>query len=305
MTEPASLTEAFLSRATPHVVEAVDRTALGDRLAALVQSARAAWPRLSLAPHTFVGHLAERLARAEDPASALAALHGDDLFLACACAHAEPRALSEFRARYEGEVTAALSRLSEPRAFLDEVLQLLLMRSFVPQGDRPPKIAEYGGRGPLGAWVRVAAVRLAIDLRRREKKHSSSPPESMLDVLDPAVDPEIELLRSRYLQDFNAAFAAAFKSLERRSRNALRLQLIDGLGIDEIGALYHVHRSTAARWLVSARQTLVDETRRVLAERLRLTDSEFDSLMRVVKSQLDLGIQQLLTEDSDDEGLRG
>src|SRR5262245_51881163 len=135
--DPELLIEAFLARASPYVAEAFpERSALGKRLVRLVESARAAWPRLSLAPEAFVGHLADRLARAEDPVSALATLHGDDLSLACACAQGDARALSEFRDRYEGEVAAALSRLSEPKAFLDEVLQLLLMRSFVAQGDR-------------------------------------------------------------------------------------------------------------------------------------------------------------------------
>jgi len=37
-------------------------------------------------------------------------------------------------------------------------------RLLLPDGDRPARITQYGGRGPLGGWLRVASARLAVNL---------------------------------------------------------------------------------------------------------------------------------------------
>jgi RNA polymerase sigma-70 factor (ECF subfamily) len=72
------------------------------------------------------------------------------------------------------------------------------------------------------------------------------------------------------------------------------MHFVDGLTIDEIGALYQVHRATAARWISGARNTLLADTRARLTARLALTPSQFDSLMRLVRSELDLSLQRLV-----------
>ena len=66
------------------------------------------------------------------------------------------------------------------------------------------------------------------------------------------------------------------------------------LSIDEIGAALHIHRATAARWIRAASEAVREETRRRLHERLRLTASELDSLVGLVRSQLHLSLARLL-----------
>ena len=65
------------------------------------------------------------------------------------------------------------------------------------------------------------------------------------------------------------------------------------MNIDKLGVMFQIHRATAARWLHSAREAVFTETRRLLQERLRLSPGEFDSLVRVLRSQLDLSATQI------------
>ena len=50
--------------------------------------------------------------------------------------------------------------------------QRLRERLFVGSDGEPARLASYSGRGPLGTWVRIAAIRLALNLRRSERDAS-------------------------------------------------------------------------------------------------------------------------------------
>src|SRR5207302_1874635 len=119
-------------------------------------------------------------------------------------------------------------------AFLDDVKQVVLTHLFVATGAAPPKIVEYRGRAPLGAWLRTVAVRTALNMRRNkgEKEHAEIDDER----LGVATDPELGYLRARYKEDLETSIAAAIQKLEPRERTLLRLHLIDGLGVDVLGA---------------------------------------------------------------------
>ena len=69
---------------------------------------------------------------------------------------------------------------------------------------------------------------------------------------------------------------------------------IDELSIDKLGALYRVHRATAARWVASARRALVDATRDQMITRLGVDSVELDSIIRLVRSQLEISIHEQL-----------
>src|SRR5439155_4329771 len=116
-----------------------------------------------------------------------------------------------------------------------------------------------------------------------------------LEQLAPGVpDPELVYLRRHYGERFRHAFAEAVKALAPRERNLLRHAVIDGLGIDQIAAIYHVHRATAARQLRAARQTLVDATRERLRVALGASASELESILRVLMSMADVTLRHVL-----------
>jgi RNA polymerase sigma-70 factor (ECF subfamily) len=162
-----------------------------------------------------------------------------------------------------------------------------------------PRIAEYGGRGSLTSWVRVAAIRLALDALADSGATRPPPDEEGAALYDQlhADDPELELIRERHRDDVNAALRDAFAALSAEQRNLLRLSYRDGRSIDEIGALLATPRATVARWIARAREAVLEDARRSLEARLHLTPSELQSLVELLRSQLHLSVSRLLAED--------
>jgi RNA polymerase sigma-70 factor, ECF subfamily len=269
---------------------------LETELGRFLTAARTAWPTLPLDLDVFVSHVAERCVERRLPP----VIHAGDLYLACACAQGVAGAHEAFEHRYLGEITRAISRTRDisragpSAAFVDEATQRLREHLFVsplsPQG--LPKIAEYRGQAALRAWVTVAASRTALMLLRGEARRRETTGAG--DQLPVEGSQELVLLRQRYAPDFAAALADAFARLSDKERMVLELHIVNRLSIDGLGELYKVGRSTAARWLVSARTKLVDETRRQLQRKLGLSDSEYDSLAAMIRSQLEVSVVRLL-----------
>jgi RNA polymerase sigma-70 factor (ECF subfamily) len=267
-------------------------------LRAHLDAARAASKDVHVEDADFVAHVARSLP-AEDPRGALASLHAADLYLALACGRGDARAIAELERKFMSAVPDALTRMAG-KVQPDDVVQTLRAKLLVSDGER--RILGYSGRGPLGGWIRVAALRIALDMiRSAAGEPAPRRREALLDVTAAIDNPELEHLRARHTADFKAAFEEALTGLTGEERNVLRLYLVDGLSIDEIGTIFQVHRATAARWIARSRDRVHHETRRILAERLRVSDTEMNSLFGILRSQLDLSICRMLNV-SDDGG---
>jgi RNA polymerase sigma-70 factor, ECF subfamily len=273
---------------------------LDDRLAALTDAARAAWPSLGVAEERFLAHVAGRIAAEGVDADALGRLRAGDLYLACACADGSADATTAFIENFMPQVHAALAGLGAGASERDELAQQLVDLLFVGDGGRSGAIATYSGRGSLRSWVRSVAVRTAMRQLGRDRKPAAD--EEVLEAVPAADDPEVHLLRARYGDAFRAAFREALAALTPRQRNLLKQHTLDELTVDQIGRLYRVHRATAARWVAAAREELCDGTRRRLVERLSLAGSDVDSILRLVWSQLDVSITTFLRGRESDDG---
>ena len=263
---------------------------LARRVWALVAEGRQAWPEVAIEPARAVAFAAARLEPAAEADDALAALRAADLYLACACADGDRAALAAFDRHYMREVDIALARMriGPPRS--NDVKQLVRQRLFVGDGN-PGKIAEYAGRGDLRRWVRSVAVRTCLnDLRKGKHEVLTDDDQLIAQHAMPGDDPEIEYMKRTYTGEFRAAFADAMAQLGPREQTLLRYHHIDGLNIDEIGAIYRVHRVTAFRWLEKAKETLVLATLGALKTRLNVTPKELDSVLRLIRSQVHLSL---------------
>lgn len=269
----------------------------GAAVERLWHAGRAAWPGVEVAYETFAEHIARHTTGSSDPDVAAADLYGSDLYLACACAAGDTNGLRVFEDQILPQAASALRRLDPSPAFADEVRQLLRQKLFVTDGATLPKIADYAGRGPLTTWVRVSAVRTALNLRgsgRREQPMTSSQVAALAPPVD---DPALKYLKAQFADEFEAALARACAALTDRDRTILRLRFVDDLNIDQIGGLYGVHRATVARWIARIRDELFAATRNDLVGRLKLSDSDFESLLRLARSQLDLSLSAVLHTD--------
>ena len=277
-------------RPTLEAIQDLDR-----RLWALVAEGRAAWPDLPLDAKILVQFVAHHLT----PDMADAALDGlrpADLYLACACAQGMTAAINAFDRDYMREVDIALAqmRIGPPR--LSDVKQLVRQRLFVGGGTTGAptsagKIAEYGGRGALRRWVRSVAVRTCLnDLRKGKREILVDDDQLIAQHAISQDDPEIEYMKRTYSNEFKVAFTEALTQLGPREQTLLRYHHVDGLNIDEIGAIYRVHRVTAFRWIEKAKELLVKATLDTLRTRLKLPADELDSVLRMIRSQIHLSL---------------
>lgn len=174
-----------------------------------------------------------------------------------------------------------------------ETLQRLRARLLV--GDAP-KLGLYAARGPLIGFLRITALNLLRNMRGGPAAETDS--DEALAALPDAVNVEAQLLGADQQAHFREAFRAAVRSLTPRERALLRLNLLDGLSIDQLAPMYQVHRSSLARWLADARAALADRTRGELAQRLKLPPAELESLLASVQKHFDLSLSRALRETS-------
>jgi len=262
-----------------------------DDLDQVWRRARARWPTVPpLDRGVFLAWLTERAS----PGTAVSDLPTDDLYLACACASGDAAALEVFEATQLREVDIAAAKLRAGPDIADEARQVVRALLFVPEHGRAPAIVSYAGRGDLRGWIRVVAMREVLRLCERGKREVPTDDEALLDALSPATDPALEQLKAECRAEFVQAFAGAVHGLSERDRALLRLNIIEGNGVEALGRRYGVHHATAARWLISAREQLLEGTRARLASKLRLSGDEVDSVIRLVRSRVEVSLERLL-----------
>lgn len=289
----SELVAAF--RGTARLLTSEEEAGLPALLTSTLARCEAAWPDIRLEPGTFVAHLGRHLPEGEPLAQALTALHVEDLYLALATLEGQRAALDALESAVLAPVGRAVRRVEDSDAFVDEVLQLTRLRLLVEEGGRAPRLTEYAGRGALRRWAEAVALGIALSLKRKPER--TTPLDDALIAADlGAADPELEHIRHRYRPAFRAAFAEALASLAPRDRNLLRMGLVQGLGVESLGALHQVHASTVSRWMAKARGSLLEQTRLGLARRLALNTSQLDSLLRVLDGSLELSLTSLLKE---------
>jgi RNA polymerase sigma-70 factor (ECF subfamily) len=251
------------------------------------------WPSVQLSPEHFVAHLARHVPAGFPIETALGQMHTEDLYLAHACALGDENAVLAFEQHCLHGLESALSRY---RAFSDivaEVKQRVRERVLVSDSG-PPRIDGFSGRGDLRGWVRVMAVREAICLVRQCRREASADDDTLLHAFVTPGDAKLEHVKAHYVEEFKQAFSAALRSLSARDQTLLRQHVLDGATIDQLGALYHVHRATAARNLQRVRLAVLGATRERLASRLEVRPSELDSILRLIRSRLHVTLRALV-----------
>lgn len=262
---------------------------------ALFLSARAAWPGVDLAPEVFASYLERRLNAGDDAAQALRQLRVNDLYLACACARGDARALAAFERSFLAPLGATLRRLFGVTPDVVDDVQQQLRQTLLVSDARPPGIEAYSGRGDLRRWLRVIAVREALSIVRKARREVSwdDDDDHPCGALLPVLDLEKQYLKKRYQKELCGAVTDALSNLADRDRVVLRWAYVDGLNIDEIGRLYGVHRATAARWLSRAEQALSTETRAILMKRLAVSAADLHGILAAVGSGLELSLPRV------------
>jgi len=270
-----------------------DDVRLEARLDRLVGDARAAWPGVAVEAEVFVGYVAARLSVEEEVGAALDGLHGGDLFLACGCTRGDRTALQAFERHFIAPLAGYLGRADALPAFSDEVKQAVRVRLLVAEAGVVPRIASYRGRGPLAVWLRLAATRLALDLRQ-EAGAEVDVDDQISRLRCEGADPELAFFKQHYREELRNATEGALRALPDRDGTLLRLHFFEQLSADTIGAMHGVSGRTVQRWIAEIRARIVEETRRLLNQRWRISDAQFESVLGLVGSQIEISVCRLL-----------
>lgn len=214
-----------------------------------------------------------------------------DWALAAACAAHVPEAIAQVERTAIADVPLFIKRIDPSPSFSDELVQTLRERLFVTPAGGVARIGSYSGRGPLGGWIRVISVRLALELKRKETVQA---PENAADrLVDLALGPEDQAAKNEHSEAAQTALRIALTSLTSRQRNLLRLRFAEGWSPQDLGKTYGVHRGTIARWVQEAREHVKVAMARELANILGFSEDEMPSVMRAVESRLELTFSML------------
>lgn len=151
------LTSAYLDSLAPEVAARVSRDAVAAELAAMCVAARAAVPAVASMQIAFVRALAAHATDGMPPPRE----HAPDLALAFACTIGDASALRAIDPVIASSVAAAIARINRAPSFAHAVERELRAQVFAQH-----RLREYAGRAPLRAWLRAAAMRIALSLRR-------------------------------------------------------------------------------------------------------------------------------------------
>ncbi len=269
------------------------------QLAELLAEARGAWPGLTVAPEAFLNWLLERLPARGSGQQGAEGLKVADLYLAFACTQGDGAALRSFEQHYMPEIDASLKRLRLLHFQREELRQELRQKLLVAQDETGPRIGTYGGRGDLRRWVRAVATREGLVLLRKHTPEVDMEEEFFETFPAAAEDVELQHARREYQVEFKRAFEEALASLKPEERNLLRQHFIDGLSTPQLAALHGQHRVTLFRHLKQTCDALAERTRKLLMERLPMSERELASLNRLIRSQLDVSLERLLVSKKD------
>jgi RNA polymerase sigma-70 factor, ECF subfamily len=277
-----------------HLMEATVSTDYLTTARKAIEAARERWPQLQPDPEALAAFLANPGESDAEPGSNdmgdVPLKHPDELVLAYQCAQGSPVALAIIEKEYLSEIPRYVSRIDSASDFADELTQQLRERLLVADQGGRPRILTYTGRGPLGGWLRVVAVRIALT-QKSQRKHSSD--DDVGDLADLALPADEELVRRDNHEPFQQALRNAIARLSTRERNILRLRFVDNWSPEDIGKSYGVHRATVARWISALRDTVKTAMAEELRSTLGFRASEFASLLNLIESRLHLSLSRL------------
>ena len=209
--------------------------------------------------------------------------------LVVACLAGRPGAAQALEREYISKLAGRVRSVCRSPDMVDDALQTLREKLLLPPD---PRLAAYENRGHLGAWLTIVAMRTALDVARRAQQGSLRVTALDEDLVAHALSPESQCSTRELDRALRRALLEAVRRLPSQQRFALKMQVVAGWSIDQIGRALGMHRATAARWLVSAREQLERDVRHQLVHELGLSAVEVDGALGSMQSRFDLRISQ-------------
>jgi RNA polymerase sigma factor (sigma-70 family) len=206
----------------------------------------------------------------------LAALHVEDLALACACAEGRVEAWEYFVATYQQYLrTASGAILRCPAASPNarELADSLLAELYgLTEGKRAERslFRYFHGRSSLKTWLRAVLAQRHVDAIRVGTRLTEFPDdpggavENRGSVDGARAQPTPDPHRERYLALFTRTIEVALGLLDPRDKERLRLYYAEEQTLAEIGRKFGEHESSVSRNLERIRRQLRHDVEEVL-----------------------------------------
>jgi RNA polymerase sigma factor (sigma-70 family) len=219
----------------------------------------------------------------------LAALHLQDLALACACADDRSEAWDHFVHNYRPylrSAAAAILRCSSASPAARDLADSLFAdlygltarknsgtdgNSSAGKSSARSLFRYFHGRSSLKTWLRAVLAQRHIDSIRSSRRFTELEDDNTLDstshahaVVVPIHQSPPDPHRSRYLTLLTAAFESALAALDPRDRDRLRLYYSEQQTLAEIGRAFGEHESSVSRNLDRIRRDLRREVEAAL-----------------------------------------
>lgn len=257
------------------------------------------WPKVNLSREVYLKRIADLcLASGPAPYALLAQLQLSELYLATACAAADPSAAVYFDEEYLSQMPAYVATLRLSPAQVEDLRLSMRERLLLGTTREERRISTYAGKSPLAKWLRVAAVRQALN-RRRDKNEQALAIDAESGIANAIAqdgNQEFDYLLRRYQSEFKAAVREAFAELPEQERSILKMYYISGLKTPQIAKLHGVVNTTASRWVAEAREHVATAVQTKLQARLRLQPAEMQSIYRALRSRIDWSISTALKD---------
>lgn len=267
----------------------------------IVGSIQERWPQLQLDGAAFGAFLSERAVEGHG----LASLHLEDLFLAWACLDGQRDAIAAFERFTRPLIALAVRRDARDT---DELIHQVHIKLLVAEGGRAPRLADYTGVGPLKAFVMVMAMRCLADTRRSEERrreeHVGDGWLELASIAGSSTGPESRMQWAELEPHAARAVNDAMAALTVRQRTMLRLHYVEGISAEALGRMYGVHRATTTRWLVDARERVLELVQQQLRTSLELSTASLASLNQTLVGGLELSLPALVESSGDETSKR-
>ena len=187
----------------------------------------------------------------------VAGVCSDDLYLATACARNIHRGWDRLFKLYNDHINSVAHSICSTHQEARELASSLLAYLFFRDRQGQSRIASYGGRGSLGAWIATIIKHQAIN-HRQLKSNEALPLDSARQTASATAQSELDavLLNCKYKDAIADSLRAAVGCLSEREKLVLVLQLEDELRAAEIARRFSVHRAQMTRAIHRAENKL-------------------------------------------------
>ncbi|HXU61246.1 MAG TPA: sigma factor-like helix-turn-helix DNA-binding protein [Polyangia bacterium] len=223
----------------------------------------------------------------------LEALRGrpDELYLAYAAADGAPGAAEVVDDQFCATLRPSLRRVGVVADAIPDVLQIVRERLLAGS---QPRLGKYDGTIPLRSWIRVVAVRIGIDLARSGSGSARVESSFATQMTEPPADAAALLAKAQFRARMEMALREELARLPPDRRLVFRLHFAQNESVESIARRFAVHRVTVARWLWDSGERICDNLRQRFRTDLGIDASDFDSLVRGMRSTMNLSVGKLL-----------